>query len=269
MRGRRGVALLAVLWLLAAAGLVAASGLAVARLGAATTRNRVLLLRAAWAREGCVAILAARWAADTGDVEPSGERRLSRVELGRGTWCEAEVHDPGARISLATADSATLARVLGEGSRAAALLRWREQHGLGPHVRALEDTPGLEGLDLDALSRVATTRGDGVLNVNAAAPAVLALYAPLPAEAREVLLRRREAGAPVPSLDALLALVSGPTAEVFLADYAGWLGRLRFAPRELEAVVVGGVTGTALTSRVTLTLALAPGRLAIVRREAE
>ncbi len=269
MRGRRGVALLAVLWLLAAAGMLAATGLAAGRLGAAVTRNRFLLLRAGWAREACVAILAARLAADSAWPTPAGSWSLAPVQLGRGTWCAAHVTDPGARLALATADSATLTGLLGDAARARTLLRWREAHGPLPAVAALAEVPGLEGVDLAALATLATTRGDGALNMNAASAAVLERFAPLPAEARAVVLRRRAAGAPVPSLDALLGLVSAPTARTLLADYASWLGRVRFAPTVLEAVVVGGVAGTPLTSRVVLTLAPVPGRLAVLRREAE
>ena len=53
-RGERGVALLAVLWMLAAAGTAAALGLAVVRDGVATSRYRSEYLRARWAAEGCL-----------------------------------------------------------------------------------------------------------------------------------------------------------------------------------------------------------------------
>src|SRR4029077_6324095 len=59
---QRGFALLAVLWTLTAITAVAGATLAAVRLGGATTRNRVLLARAAWARESCIEILQARHA---------------------------------------------------------------------------------------------------------------------------------------------------------------------------------------------------------------
>src|SRR5438034_5421832 len=61
---RRGVALLAVLWTLTAITMVTAVAMAVASLGTTTTRNRVLLNRAAWAREACGELLQARYAQD-------------------------------------------------------------------------------------------------------------------------------------------------------------------------------------------------------------
>src|SRR6266700_2623032 len=61
---RRGFALLAVLWTLTAITMLTGAAMAVARLGSMTTRNRVILARAAWAREACAEILQARYAQD-------------------------------------------------------------------------------------------------------------------------------------------------------------------------------------------------------------
>ncbi len=52
---KRGFGLLAVLWVVTALTALTGAGLLVARLGSETTRNRVLLARAEWAREACVA----------------------------------------------------------------------------------------------------------------------------------------------------------------------------------------------------------------------
>src|SRR4051794_9967673 len=82
---RGGFALLAVLWVITALSALAGAGLIVARLGGATTRNRVLLARAEWAREACGEILLARFAAD------ASVREVPQVVLGRGTWCHASV----------------------------------------------------------------------------------------------------------------------------------------------------------------------------------
>jgi type II secretory pathway component PulK len=95
---RRGFALLAVLWVLTALTALTGAGLLVARLGSETTRNRVLLARAEWAREACGEILLARFAAD-----PSAHV-LDPIDLGRGTWCRASLDDPAARLNLNTAD---------------------------------------------------------------------------------------------------------------------------------------------------------------------
>ena len=85
---RRGFALLAVLWTLTAVTVLAGTAITAARLGSTTTRNRVLLARAAWAREACAEILQARYAQD-----PS-VRRLDSMDLGRGTWCSGTLEDP-------------------------------------------------------------------------------------------------------------------------------------------------------------------------------
>ena len=76
---QRGFALLAVLWTITAVSVLAGAVMTVARLGSTTTRNRVLLARAGWAREACVEILQARYAQDV------SVRRLDSVDLGRGT----------------------------------------------------------------------------------------------------------------------------------------------------------------------------------------
>lgn len=53
---RRGVALLTVLWILAALGTVAALGARGVRLGAATAELRVTVVRERWHAEGCLAL---------------------------------------------------------------------------------------------------------------------------------------------------------------------------------------------------------------------
>src|SRR6266571_4377688 len=84
---RKGFALLAVLWTLTAVTVLTGAAISVARLGSATTRNRVLLARAGWAREACSEILQARF-----EQDPS-IRRVDSVDLGRNTWCDAALDD--------------------------------------------------------------------------------------------------------------------------------------------------------------------------------
>ena len=105
---REGFALLAVLWTLTAVTMLTGAAMAVARLGSTTTRNRVLLTRAAWAREACGEILQARWASPTARPTPS----LDTVDLGRGTWCTAALEDPSVKLNLNLADRAALVTVL-------------------------------------------------------------------------------------------------------------------------------------------------------------
>ena len=73
---RRGFALLAVLWALTALSVLGGVALVVARTGSQTTRNRVLLARAAWAREACVEILLARYGQN-----PAVQQGLDRLTL--------------------------------------------------------------------------------------------------------------------------------------------------------------------------------------------
>ena len=105
---RRGFALLAVLWVITALTALTGAGLLVARIGSTTTRNRVLLARAEWAREACGEILLARFAAD------ASVRALEPVDLGRGTWCRASIDDPSGKVNLNTADRDVLARLFAQ-----------------------------------------------------------------------------------------------------------------------------------------------------------
>ena len=80
---RRGFALIAVLWVVVGAGALAAAALTTARLGSSVSRNRILLLRARWAREACAEILLARYARD-GVAVSAGHRRISAAVHGAG-----------------------------------------------------------------------------------------------------------------------------------------------------------------------------------------
>src|SRR3954462_12643955 len=102
---RQGFALLAVLWIITALTALTGAGMLVARLGSETTRNRILLARAEWAREACVEILLSRFAADP------AIRDLGTIDLGRGTWCRASLTDPTAGLNLNTSDRDALARL--------------------------------------------------------------------------------------------------------------------------------------------------------------
>src|SRR6266853_1896272 len=133
----RGFALLAVLWTLTAVTVLTGAAISVARLGTATTRNRVLLARAGWARAACVEILLARCASPPDPLSASrsgGTTRLDSVDLGRGTWCSATLEDPSTKLNLNLADRPALVTVLqavmhrsaAVDSLADALLDWRD-----------------------------------------------------------------------------------------------------------------------------------------------
>jgi general secretion pathway protein K len=282
---RRGFALLAVLWVLTALGVLGGVALAVARAGSQTTRNRTLLARADWAREACVEILLARYA------QNPAVRAVDSVDLGRGTWCRATLEDPAAKLNLNLADRAALRTVLSAVSRRAstdslvdALLDWRDPdsiarpYGLetaanrnGPlaDVAELAYVLGFDSSLVDQLARFLTTRGTGVNNLNAAPPEVLATLPGMSEEAILVVLDRRISGRPVQSADELAALLSKSARSVLLAEYPEFVRAATFAPAQLVARVEGGVRGTPIVARATLTVVPLANRLAVIRRETE
>lgn len=260
---RRGFALLAVLWVLTALTALTGAGLLVARLGSETTRNRVLLARAEWAREACGEILLARFAHD-----PS-VRIVDSVDLGRGTWCRATLEDPAARVNLNTADREALVRLLaavsGQPSVADSVIALRRRGT----IYDVAQVPGADPALAVRLAPFVTTRGTGAVNVNAAPREVLATLPGLTEEAVLLLLARRAVGRPIQSADALGGALSQSSRAVLFAAYPELVRTAVFSPPQLLAFLEGGVRGTPIVARATLTTVPVPGRLAVIRREAE
>jgi type II secretory pathway component PulK len=259
---RRGFALLAVLWVLTALTALTGTGLLVARLGSETTRNRVLLARAEWAREACGEIMLARFA-----TNPAA-RETSIIDLGRGSWCRASLEDPSAKLNLNTADRDAVVQlfrvagvplVLAESTLA---LRARDT------IYALAQIPGVDSATAARLARFVTTRGAGVVNASAAPAEVLRLVPGMTEEAVLALLGRR-ASRPLHSADELAGAVSPSARGALLHSYAEFVRTTVFAPLQLIASIEGGVRGTPIVARATLTLVPVPGRLAVIRRETE
>jgi type II secretion system (T2SS) protein K len=301
---RRGFALLAVLWVLTALSVLSGVALAVARTGSQATRNRILLARAGWAREACVEILLAHWASPSSPLSGSSPPdplsamrrggtagRIGPTDLGRGTWCTARLEDPAAKLNVNLADREALLTTLSAVSRQPsvdslvdALLDWRDPdniartYGLetpanrnGPlaDVAELRYVRGFDSTLVTRLSALLTTRGTGVINVNAAPREVLATLPGMSEEAIVVLLGRRAVDHPMQSTDELAASLSkGARAQLF-ASYPEFVRAATFAPTQLMAVVEGGVKGTPIVARATLTLVPVPDRLAVIRRETE
>lgn len=259
---RRGFALLAVLWVVTALTALTGAGMLVARLGSETTRNRVLLARAEWAREACGEILLARFA-----VDPT-IRNLGAIDLGRGTWCRASLEDPAAGLNLNTADGESLTRLFHalrvHPALAESVVVQRSQGTLYD----LRQVPGIDSAVASRLASFVTVRGTGVVNVNAAPPEVLRTLRGMTEEG-VVLLTSRRASRPLHSADELAGLLSRSSRAVFLSNYAEFVRGVVFAPPQLVATVEGGVRGTAIVARATLTAVPVPGRLAIIRRETE
>ena len=291
---RRGFALLAVLWTLTAVTVLTAAALAGARLGSFTTRNRILLTRAAWAREACVEILLARWASPPDPLSAmrkGGTTRLDSVDLGRGTWCSATLEDPSAKLNLNLADRPALITVLqavmrhsaAVDSLADALLDWRDPYAVprplgdessgnrnGPFadVGELRYVRGFTDSRVARLAPFMTTRGTGVINVNAAPQAVLGALPGITEETVRLLIMQRGTG-PLRDADALAESLSPSARASLLASYPEFVRATVFAPPQLVGFVTGGVRGTPITARVTLTTVPFPGRLAVIRRETE
>lgn len=275
---RRGFALLAVLWVLAALAAVAAAGLAAARLGFAATRNRIAMSRGEWAAQACGEILLARYA-QTGQV-----RDVDSVDLGRGTWCRVLIDDPSAKLNLNTADAAQLStllrqtgiRVARADSLAEGLLAWRSaqrvsQDPRGPlaAVAQLRSVAGFSDSLVARLTPFTTVEGAGRVNVNVAPGPVLATVPGLTPGAVAALLRRRGAGRPVRTADELSGVLSPTARGTLYARYAAFVREAAFTSAQLVAIAEGGVRAAPVTVRIRLTVVPTPGRLAIIRRQAE
>jgi type II secretory pathway component PulK len=258
----RGFALLAVLWVVTALTALTGAGLLVARVGHETTRNRALLARAEWAREACGEILQARFA-----IDPS-VRATPSIDLGRGTWCRASLEDPASRLNLEKADDAALVQLF----RAAGFQPAVAESAIAMRRRAtIYDLTEIPGVDSAAATRLApflTTRGTGVVNVAVAPPEVLRLLPGMTEETVLVLLGRRS-GRPFQSADELAGALSRGSRATLLSSYAEFVRSASFAPSQLIARIEGGVRGTSIVSRATLTVVPVPGRLAVIRRESE
>jgi len=281
-----GFALLAVLWTITAVTVLTGTAITVARLGSATTRNRVLLARAGWAREACTEILQARWASPLGPTA-----RLDSVDLGRGSWCAATLEDPSAKLNLNLADRSALVTVLqavvhrsaAADSLVDALLDWRDPDAVprplgdessgnrnGPFadVWELRYVRGFTDPLVARLAPFLTTRGTGAINVNAAPQEVLAALPGITEETVRIVMMHG-GSAPLPNADALAGLLSPSARAMLLASYPEFVRAAVFGPPQLVGVVTGGVRGTSLIARVTLTLVPVAGRLAVIRRESE
>jgi type II secretory pathway component PulK len=283
---RRGFVLLTVLWVLATLSALVGLSLMVARTGTEITRNRGALTRGEWAREACVEILLSRYAGDT-DI-----RSLDTIDLGRETWCRADLADPAAKLDLNHASPAALGSVIGNDTLVDALLDWRDPDSLersfgaeAPSYRAvgarlprngpladIEELRLVRGFDSVSVSRLTallTVEGIGEINLNAASREVLQTLPGLGPEGVSVVLARRAAGEPLPGSDHLISLLSPSGRAMLLRDYQEFIRRAVYSPSRFVATVEGGVRGIAPVSRAAITLVPATGRLAVIRRRTE
>lgn len=260
---RRGFALIAVLWVIAALTAIVGLAVAASRLGKQTSLNRLALTRGRWAAEACLAIAQARWA----------EHRLTDTEtedLGRGTHCAWRLVDVAARLNVNTANPAVLRSVLCPSVRGPcavdSLLRARAVTA----YTDLEQVAALPGLDSSALTLL-TVDGSGAVNANAAPPDLLLAFAGLTPEAVAALRGQRLLGHPITSLDGLAAALSDAGRAAVLAHYGDLARELTFSAPEYELIILGWVQGAGGAEGLHATLDLLtvplPDRLAIVQRK--
>jgi general secretion pathway protein K len=282
MTGHRGFALLTVLWLIAGLGAIAAGALALARVGAGASRNRILLLRAGWARNACEEIVLARYAAQ-GRIAP-----LDSVDLGAGVWCAANVEEAGTRLDLNLASPEALRAMLGD-SLAEPVLDWRDPDDIARPLGAERDwylTRGrpvprnaplaavaelrlVRGFDSATVRRVEpllTVSGDVRVDLNAAPREVLTALPGLDPAAVTVIVARR-ALHPIGSSDELLGLLAPSSRQALLNRFQEFTARAGYAPARVRLRVRGMAGRPALVSNEQLTAVPVPGRLAVIRRE--
>ncbi|MGH7535018.1 MAG: general secretion pathway protein GspK [Gemmatimonadales bacterium] len=308
MRARNGFALLLALWLLVLLGTLGAAVLAGARLGGETTRNRILLARAGWAREACVEIALARYAEQPEDfngptvplshgltVPPSHgltAPRPLRFDLGRRAWCRAELTEPESRLNLNRADPVALAALLQSDSLVDAVLDWRDPDTL-PRARGAEaesyraarrwiprngpfadigELLYVRGFDralVRSLEDLVTTRGSGRLDLNTAPAELLATLPGITPGGAATIAARRLSGRRLNGPDDLLSLLAPRDQAVLGTEYPAFLEAATFQPTSLLLEVLGGVEGSPIVTRATLTVVPTSERLAVIRRETE
>ena len=281
---RRGIALLATLWLLAALSVVVAGALTLARLERGTAINRVALARGRWAAEGCLALVQAQFARD------SIPHAVDSTDLGGGLWCRASIEDIGARLGVDIVNAEALTRVVRDSDRAAALLDWidpddaprangaeadwyrangQETPRNGP-LASIEELHLIRGFDSTTVARLApllSTRSAHRVNVNVAPRELLVTLPGLDPAAAEVIIEHRERAGPFRDLDGLLATLPASLRAPAMARYAELQGSLSFTPERVLVHLEGRVPESSVVARTTIEGIPAPGRLAIQARE--
>lgn len=260
---RRGVALIAVLWVIALCTSLVGLGFGSVRHHVQAVTNRAVLVRARWAAEACVAVWQGRWAVR--------DRLPDTVDLGASVMCHVSAVDPTSRINVNTAGNDLLRRAVlavglppGEvrlflGSVAAALAR-------GP-IEYPEQLSALPGYDR-RLTEVLTTVGPGAVNLNSAPAPVLAVLPGFTGEAVERILARRTAGRPLASLGDLARDLSPAGVAALREATHDLVGMLAFAASQRVVTAEGWVAARGLYPRVSITVLMAtlPERAAIIRK---
>ena len=253
-RGRRGFALITVLWLITVLATLVGISISEVRLGNQVSTNRIVLTRGDWAAEACFAIMQAHWR----QGKPSD---TATIDLGRGARCTWGFLDPTARINLNTVDPEIIRAVNTSTQFVRAVLDARRAKPF-ESVAQLADLPGFDS----GTSDLWTVDGPGSVNLSAAPQPVLSALPGLSAEAVQRILYRRSVRRPYASVDELAADLSPPGRAAVLARYADLARLVTFSTPQFVVTVTGWVESQPPRSTIEFVVVPLPERLAVVRR---
>jgi type II secretory pathway component PulK len=286
----RGSALLTVLWLLVILSTAGAAVLSKARFGHLVSSNRLVLRRAEWAQEACIEILMARQRHLGAGDRPQSSVLLDTIQLGRGTWCHANIEVAGTRMDLNTLTPDLLRQIFGDARLVDALLDWADADTVSRPAgaerswylrqgrRPPRDGPvadiwelalvrGFDSVRVGRLATFLTTGGDGTIDPNEAPRELLRLLPGLDLSGVEALVARRGRDKRMTSIDELLAALPPASRERAQANYLELAQRVDLSGRTLRVDVDAGVLGWRPLAHARLTMRASDGRLAVLRRQ--
>ena len=301
---RRGFALLAILWVLIGLGVLSVAASLAAREAVATARNRVMLTRASWRAEGCMAQLRSALAdAMERDSAPGGVKatwaNLSTIVRETPQLldipCEVTWRAAGSVVDVNLADRDQLVALfvaddvpgLTADSLADAILDWRDPddvarplgaerawydsaHRDAPRNGSFADSRELSRVrGFDRFPRLAELLGVEVGRVSlACAPApVLASLPGFTDEAVQRVLELRASREQIPELLVLAGLLSRPAHDSLTARYSDLLRVAVVEPDAWNATIAASEGSTpSVTATIDVRFVRAGARVAIVRR---
>jgi type II secretory pathway component PulK len=241
MKGARGFALLAVLWVVVALGALTAGAVAHARADASVSGERVLRMRAHWAAEGCLQASLAALDSARGSGGAFALDAADTIHYANGAACAVTAYDPASRLNL---DS------------------------LGPTLRARFDSLLRVDGDTSARQREAlTTRyGSGRVNLNATSILGLAVLPGMTPAALRVIAEARQWRRPFTDMDDLLRRLPPDARSEVANQYPELVGRLVFRTAALVLTAEGWQEGTRIVATIEAQVVDAGDRAALVER---
>jgi type II secretory pathway component PulK len=241
MSGRRGFALLAVLWVTVALASLVAGAAAHARAGTDGATARITSVGARWAADGCLAAAHAALEAALRRGEPFVAPTADTIAFANGVTCTVEALDPSARLHADSASASQLA--------------------------LLDSALAAQGRD-PAVERGAyvTHDGDGRLNLNTAPPEVLATLPGIGAEALRVIAYERTWGRTIADIGGLAGRLSPGAREALFAQLPELMPVVTFRTGALVLRAEGWRGGDRAGAVVEEVVVPAGGRVATVQR---